>query len=154
MTKRDFCPLQAALPPTQKLLEGPQRGGWLKRIWGAKIAIAVIIVVLILGTGVWGQMGGTISFIYSGNRYLSQDEAIRLGYVSGVIDAFLIISASEAVAVPSFGWLPPCTKNMNNVQIRAIVDKYMKDNPQIWHMPMASAVIGAMMRACGQEQTQ
>lgn len=154
MTKRDFCPLQVELPPTQELLETPQKGGWLKWLWGARLAIAVIILVFVLWTWAWGQMGGPISFIYSGNKYLSQNDDIRLGYVSGVIDTLFLISASETTGVPSFAWLPPCTKNMNNIQIRAIVEKYMKDNPQIWHTPMASAVLGAMMKACGQEQTQ
>jgi hypothetical protein len=154
-----------------KLLEPPQPGGWRPRFWriGATVALAAILVVCFWGAWVWGQMSGqdqmramgqmggaAETFILSGNKYLSKDDAMKLGYVSGVIDAFFLISASQASASgpPNLGWLAGCTNKMNNIQIQAIVDKYMKDNPQIWHEPMAAAVLDAMMRACGQNLEQ
>ena len=41
------------------------------------------------------------------------------------------------------------TDRMTNEQVTAIVDKYMKDNPQKWHLPTGLLAFNAITEAIG-----
>lgn len=141
--------LEAELSQTQKLLEAPaKRPGWWKRFWGRgrHVTYALVILLLFVGVGV-GQSIQAFSFV-TGNYYLTKDEHYQVGYTLGVTDVLLGMAQRKnyynAVNADLFYRR---TKGMSDKQIYAIVGKYMKDNPQDWHLSMASLVLTAVVGA-------
>lgn len=153
MTREDLlhrlATLESELKNAQKLLEAPaKKSGWWKRFWGrgGYVAAALgMVIVCFLGAGAWGQGGYSRSF-YTGNDYLKKDQLVRLGYIAGITDAYWLVAREKAINATLF---EKYTKDMTISQIQAIVEKYMKDNPQHWHKTMASAVYVAVTEACG-----
>ena len=47
-------------------------------------------------------------------------------------------------------WLAQCLKTaMDADQVRAIVDKHLNENPELWHRAMSMIVYQAMIPPCG-----
>jgi hypothetical protein len=112
----------------------------------------ILLVVLCLVASAMPAFAGT-----SGNEYGELPEELRLTYVAGILDAWDILGpmmseapAAERTAVRYFGWLIKCAadKGMTRGQVRAIVDKYLTDNPSEGHMPVAFLIWKAMIAAC------
>ncbi len=102
------------------------------------VLIGFILEAGALGEGVWVQYYGT------GNDYIKVDESGRTNYIYGVFDGLQLGSALDKVELSLFKeYVYP----MRIPQIKAIVDKHMKENPEKWHQPMASLVYSALREA-------
>lgn len=134
--------LESELGQARKLLEAPAKTSLWRWLWGmrGKALMAGMLLLCVLGTGVWGR-SGKVSAYFSGNKYLQQTEAVKIGYVSGVADAFSLIGVS-GINVTLFS---SHTNPMNSAQVCAIVDNYMKAHPKEWHTAMAGLVYGAVI---------
>ena len=62
----------------------------------------------------------------------------------GGVDAFQYVEAAK----PNLALFNKYVSVMTAGQIRAIVDKNLKDRPQDWHLAMASIVFSAVIDAC------
>lgn len=82
---------------------------------------------------------------FSGNGYLKLDNPRQQFYIAGIVDTMRVY----AVLNPDPNPVIVCTKEMTIDQVKAIVDKFMKQNPQEWHNGMAGIAIGAIFEACG-----
>ena len=81
------------------------------------------------------------------------NEGAKAAYVTGVIDGFFALSTNKTGGVSKeytkSHWLYRCIKKgLLNNQVKAIVDKYLKENPEIWHRPMNNIVFTAMATTC------
>lgn len=80
-------------------------------------------------------------------RNLEPIEVLGTRYIQGVIDGFLYsptLGASEATV----DVIQNCLVDMPGGQIRAIVDKYMEDHPELWHEGMNSLVWDVIEEVC------
>jgi hypothetical protein len=135
--------LKSELKSAQRLLEAPtKKPGWRKRLWtrGVSMAAALVLVCVFVVVA-WGQ-----TMFWFGNDYIKGDEIFQLGYIAGVSDtmAFLAYKGEGGGSVILFN---NRTKGMTLGQVHAIVGKYMKDNPQLWHFSMSNLVFNAMIEA-------
>jgi hypothetical protein len=90
---------------------------------------------------------------FTGNNYeqLSQIEKVR--YVTGVFDGLLSSPLMAKDSLPRAENLQRCelAAHITDIQIKAIVDKFLADNPERWGEDMGSLVFGAMLQACAKE---
>lgn len=82
-----------------------------------------------------------------GNDYRTHGDSERAEYVMGVLDGLL---AAPVFGAPkkNLAWLEACTVGMTNDQVTAIVDKYLRENPEQWNEGMNVLVYSAMLGAC------
>ena len=118
--------------------------GWWKTILGS--AAVIVLVVMFLAIGAEGKNSFQMDMFqyYDGNGYMRASNEAQMGYVMGVVD-----SLSNAVSSGANYYVPfaECVKGKPAQQIKAVVDKYMKGNPQEWHCAMSSLVWTAVLMA-------
>jgi hypothetical protein len=106
--------------------------------------VTIILVVLVIGFGLGVRAQGVGGF-YDGNKYLAKPEMVKLGYITGVSDAYNAnFDQTDLVKFQR------CTKGMTNGQIQAIAEKCLKDKPQFRHDQMASTIWMAVIESCPQ----
>ena len=90
----------------------------------------------------------TIStFHVRAGRFLELSEPERLIYTAGLLDGFygsMLFGATE----DKMNKLSLCTKDMENKQVTAIIEKYVKEHPQTWHLPLSGEAYNALSGAC------
>ena len=116
----------------------------------------VVVIIIIVSL---------ISPVYSaqptGNTWRQLSKESRDAYVWGVVDNWHAISTvaektSEMTKVQFPGTvalhfieLSNCiNKGMTYGQLSTIVDKYVEDNPSLWHYPMTSLIWTAVYNVC------
>ncbi|WP_420213442.1 hypothetical protein ACN8ZM_40225 (plasmid) [Burkholderia aenigmatica] len=85
-----------------------------------------------------------------GNAYQQFGTLERQRYLEGVFDGIFYAPAIAMKDLPRSVKLHNCAvgHGMTNVQMAAIVDKYMTDNPERWGDPMTANAYMAMILAC------
>lgn len=67
----------------------------------------------------------------------------------GILDGMLLAPAfgapDDGTKLKSLG---TCIEGMTNVQVKAIIDKFLKDHPERWNNPMHTVAFTAMMEGC------
>ena len=88
----------------------------------------------------------------TGQEYLDFDARTQQGYAMGVVDGMLLApmfgAPSDAAKLKS---LANCIEGMSNAQVKAIIDKFLKDHPERWNDPMHAVTYTAMMEACSRK---
>jgi hypothetical protein len=109
-----------------------------------------IILSLICGVLFSGNAGAT-----TGHEWKKWSPDCRTTYVMGVTDTWQNVETVRRASNPQdetpsiFAPLIACMRQrMTYIQITAIVNKYLEDNPSEWHYDMASLVWTAMSGAC------
>jgi hypothetical protein len=89
----------------------------------------------------------SVQSFYKAGDFLEMGENPRMLYVSGLMDGFYASTffgaSDEAIAA-----LTSCTRGMDNRQLSAIVTKYVKDHPEVWHLSMSMESYNALSAAC------
>ncbi len=82
-----------------------------------------------------------------GNEWRRLSENIKTGYVVGIIDGFYfsLIFGAEGKTLDD---LHECIANKPSAQMKAIVQKYHTDHPEMWDQPMSRIVTGALDEIC------
>lgn len=95
-----------------------------------------------------------------GNAWLKLSATIRGIYVAGVVDSWGDVKdTSDGLKKASRDYTPgaieeqhrrlsDCTAGKPYDQITAIVEKYMRDHPEVWHYSMASNILVAVWTTC------
>ncbi|WP_323122449.1 hypothetical protein [Burkholderia alba] len=85
-----------------------------------------------------------------GNAYRQFSTLEKQRYLEGVFDGIFYAPAIAMKDLPHAVKLHDCAVNhgMTNVQMAAIVEKYMNDNPERWGDPMTNNAYTAMILAC------
>lgn len=112
------------------------------------------VLFCILAIAVHGQEGKTKrrvvdmpSYYFKAERFIQMNDADRMLYVAGLIDGFsasVLFGASDQAVAP----LNSCTKDMDSMQVSAIITKYVKDHPENWHYPLNIEAYNALNKAC------
>jgi len=114
------------------------------------LVLSFIVLICFAGSSVMGQSSKESKVVVGesfidGNKFLSNSVS-KDAYIMGVIDglsAGRLISSDE-----DFNWFRKCTVGMLNSQITAIVDKYLKNHPEEWHLYMSWLVYKSLIDVC------
>ena len=83
-----------------------------------------------------------------GNEYVKLEEGDRATYIAGLVDGILL-SPFFGAQRHKIEWFERCTIEQKTIyQLTAIVDKFMKENPNRWHEPMHTLAYFAIKKAC------
>ena len=100
--------------------------------WGM-FGVVTLFIVLV------GVQVSALSVFVPGNVYQTLTDNGKTKYVVGVIDG-LAVSGMEPFV--------ECSYKLEPLQARAIVDKYMKDNPEHWHYGMSWIIKESLKSFC------
>ncbi|OFE11365.1 hypothetical protein PHACT_12470 [Pseudohongiella acticola] len=81
------------------------------------------------------------------NTYIAYSEEQKAIYVIGLIEGALLAPLFGAAEVEVQALLE-CIKPMNNIQVAAIITKYVEENPEKWHQGAHVLGYAALMKAC------
>jgi len=87
------------------------------------------------------------TYFVKSEGFLELSEADRATYTAGLMDGFFastLFGATEGTVQN----LHSCTEGMDLKQISAIITKYLKDNPESWHVPLSVEAHNALNKAC------
>ncbi|MDD2904562.1 MAG: hypothetical protein PHU44_19195 [Syntrophales bacterium] len=149
MRKREFCLIIAKLKQVDIFEPIAKVSYWrMKRDFDVTIILIAVLLLIILGKG----MAQAASFTgFTGNDYLKMDKHSQIGYLSGVRDAFLInqiIMEEKNVNDVNIDQFVKCTTGMTAFQIQALINKYLKNHPEDWHMLMPFLIVKAVLMNC------
>jgi hypothetical protein len=114
--------------------------------WLAAALVGGLLVSWSVGTA--PARGGDIkSGFLTGTQYRTLDEPRRRAYAMGLIDGIFLAPFFEANK-QTLEVIERCTIGMQDGQIMAILDKFLRDNPARWHQPMNLLGFVAMEEAC------
>ncbi len=100
--------------------------------------------------------------VLDGNQWRGLPDSGREAYVTGVVDTWSEVWSgikTKTAANPAYApgavensirSVSECAQPMTYGRIIAIVEKYMKDHPEVWHYRMASNVSAAIQATCSQ----
>jgi hypothetical protein len=107
----------------------------LAMIVGAEIATSSEVIIIHNG-------------YFKGNQYVSWKERDRAIYIAGIVDGILLSSFFGAKR-SEMKWFERCTiDRMDSYQVTAIVDKFMRKNPERWHESIHNLAYFAIKKAC------
>lgn len=93
-------------------------------------------------------------FAMTGNDWNTHEEAVKASYVMGVIEGWREAATVEKEIRDkgsTMAWLVGCLSvGMSYKQILAIVEKYMKEHPEEWHLEMSTLVFSGIAQMCTQ----
>lgn len=77
---------------------------------------------------------------------------MKEGYAMGLLNGIFLsgLFGADGEIVKSFA---DCVKDMDAPQITAIIEKHVKDHPEVWHQGLSTESLGAMISACPQVQS-
>jgi hypothetical protein len=106
-----------------------------------KVLLAMAMV-LSLPQMISGQLEAKIFQFFNGTQYLNiNNKLAQAYYVAGVLDGF----SYAFVDNPKIqAWLTTHFEGKKPDQISAVVNKFLKENPEDWHYQMGGLVIGAL----------
>jgi len=73
----------------------------------------------------------------------SEKHAYAVGLINGLAVSGLLGADEEKLQI-----LHSCIHPMESTQVAAILDKYIKDHPEEWHLPLAVQSYSALRGAC------
>lgn len=109
-----------------------------------------LVCALLLGS--WSAVAqdqdvDTKTGFLTGTQYRVLAVQERQKYVMGLLDGTFIAPFFDA-SKKQLVWLEKCATGMNDEQIAAILDRYLRDNPARWHESMNVLGFLAMKDAC------
>jgi hypothetical protein len=107
--------------------------------------LALVLGVLISGPAcALVELEGAFT---TGNGYRKFSQNDQLSYVVGVIDG-LKLAPTLGGDKADMKWFLGCIRAMEADQIKALVDKFLADNPGRWHEPMHTLVYSSLLVPC------
>jgi hypothetical protein len=75
----------------------------------------------------------------------SQKEAFAIGFLDGIDVAPLLGAPDDGKIYVSFR---TCTAEMPGKQVAAIIEKYIRENPEDWHIQLHTVAFNSLLKAC------
>jgi hypothetical protein len=107
----------------------------------------IIMCLLVLSPRVHAQQAFIHNGFVTGEQYLRLQEGARLSYVKGLVDGIWL--------APLFGGserrisqLRTCVEPMSDLQLDAILSKYLNENPGYWHRSVHISMYTALLAVC------
>jgi hypothetical protein len=135
--------LESELGQARKLIETPAKRSLWRRLWGvgAKAAAVALVVVCLVG----GAIGKKNPFgVYEWQKLEGDQVIYVVGYSAGMLSGALVRTLYPEKTEKFFDIIGEWTFG----QQVAIIDKYLKDNPDKWDKRFGLLVLGAYEDAC------
>lgn len=113
----------------------------------AKI-ILILGAILLMPIAHGNDNATALSGFITGNIYKEFSYSEQRGYIIGYFDGLLASPLLHRSNVESDD-LESCIRKMTDTQLLAMVDKYMTENPDKWHMPMNILMWSMIQDTCG-----
>ena len=112
---------------------------------------ATVVSVLVLGANrsVW-DLGDRVSVYpgyFTGNKFRERTHEEKHFYALGYYDA-MMSAALFGAPQPLASEIHDCMAGMNSLQVLAIVEKYLDDHPENWHLSMNILIFYAFRDVC------
>jgi hypothetical protein len=111
----------------------------------------IIIGLLLLSPDAYGQAVRVHNGFITGEQYLRMEAHDRRSYVMGLIDGIFLAPLIGGSQERSWN-LGRCVEGtgdgMTNVQLDAILSKYLNDNPGRWHESAHLSMYSALLAVC------
>jgi len=108
------------------------------------------VILLFLLTVSFAQENKTVFFPSSYGKTkefndfsAAEKNAYSVGFINGLAVSGVIGADPKRLAI-----LESCIHPMDSTQVAAILDKYIKDQPELWHEPLAMNSYNALLGAC------
>ena len=106
------------------------------------------LVLCFVWNPVWPQTHVNVNpGLVTGNIYRGLTQELKIMYVTGLLDGMY--------ATPMFStinnkeeWLVDCMEGINTLQVMAIFDNYLEDNPLTWRRGMNRTAYTALWDSC------
>jgi hypothetical protein len=135
---------ESELGQARKLLEATAKAGWWRRFWGRGSAAALVLLVVVIGAGVVGAAPKYIT----GNAWLKCGRPEKVVYMEGFQDGAVVWRSLMEKKPKEYEALWQCCQSWPPSQTLAVVEKYLKDNPQQWDKPIFLLIQEAIEDAC------
>jgi len=109
--------------------------------------LTAMLSVVLMGSVLRAEGVQIPNAVRTGQQYLELSASDRATYIAGLIDGIFIgplFGASDARVAA----LQSCLQGQNNVQIAAILSKYIKDRPERWHEGAHALFYSRMLELC------
>jgi hypothetical protein len=110
-------------------------------------AVTALLSVALIGSVTRAEGVRVPNAFMTGQMYLALSASERAAYVMGLVDGVFIgplFGASEE----SITALQSCLQKRNNIQIAAILTKYIRDRPEQWHEGAHMLFNARMLELC------
>jgi hypothetical protein len=108
------------------------------------IVFVALAIGFVLGSRAWSEH--LVPSMIAGNRYLKENVDFQAGYLAGASDVYCLFADTERSARGIR--FCQCVRDMRLPQIHAILEKYLKNHPEEWHMAMSAIVYEAVTESC------
>ena len=96
-------------------------------------------------------------FVFGGfmkaQAFLDMDKENQRSFAMGLVDGVFLAPFFDA---PDHGkslvQMHACVKDMSDVQVAAIIEKYLKDHPETWHLQLNVECLSALRSACPEQK--
>lgn len=82
------------------------------------------------------------------SRYMEWQQTQRVTYIMGLVDGIRTSAVLDASG-PRYTKAISCFENMTGNQVTAIMEKWINNNPEQWHMSLNHVFISMMYKTCG-----
>jgi hypothetical protein len=113
--------------------------------------ISVLLLALLPQTGI--PQGVRVH-----NGFLKAEDFLHLSaerqrsYAAGVVDGMLLAplfgAPDSGQKIRSFG---VCIEGMSDIQVAAIIEKFLRDHPERWNDPLNAVVFSSMTEGCARK---
>lgn len=83
----------------------------------------------------------------NGNDYLGMSDIRQRTYAMGIVEG-IMLSPWFGAPRSELGWFENCIEGMNDIQVAAIISKYLENHPGEWHKPLHFLTYRTMREAC------
>jgi hypothetical protein len=83
----------------------------------------------------------------TGLDYMQMPDTRKQAYAMGVIDGMLLAPLFGAPK-SNMRWFESCVENMTDIQVAAILTKYLEKNPGRWHQTTHALMFSATKEVC------
>jgi len=126
----------ALLENMQSKQPEPVRKGLWGRVFGS-VAVLVLVVGLV-------QPLLAASAFHNGTSLLGMSATYKNGYVAGAHDALQFVAVSNV----DLSWIDECLSGWSGGQVRAVLEKYFEDHPEVRHLTAIAQFHLALVGAC------
>ena len=78
-------------------------------------------------------------------EFLGMSEIEQRAYAMGAVNGMLLAPLLPETKLERF---EQCIEGMNNVQVAAIIEKYVREHPERWHEKTPAFIFSALSSAC------
>jgi ABC-type multidrug transport system permease subunit len=86
---------------------------------------------------------------FKAHEFLDLNETQKVAFAMGFLDGIFIAPLLDAPDDGKFYVsLRTCTAEMSGAQVAAIIEKYIRENPEDWHLQLHMVAFNSLLTAC------